>query len=376
MTARHEGVLVSLILVSNRPGNIGGLFDSIEKTATDPARIEVIVKIDDGDRAMAKLMERETKRRKFRLKVLTSPPPESHFTLWKSLNDLHRMCDAGAYFVANLNDEVRFASPGWDGILDAHVGLYPDHIYRLRCSRFRLRNYFDVWECWYAPENFGFHTKRWIDIQGDWNACHVSDSFQQMVAYYLALGSYPSAFQLDRDVPVAGIAMEGQEAAEGLTPDQECAREKGNDRAWYVIMSPKMQTEICRRARLLQAHIWLAAEGHRRFTIRDFPQRRRIEVMGPNGQCLIVYSYHVDEERIARDLAAERARGELFHYRHDINFINETANFLGPVDGEHKGHIHHTSRPPPSDSASPVPTDASRGLFARLRRGWGRAGTG
>ena len=72
-------------------------------------------------------------------------------------------------------------------------------------SRFKLRNYFDVWECWYAPENFGFHTKRWIDLQGDWNACHVSDSFQQCVAFYLALGSYPGAFQIQRDVPISGM---------------------------------------------------------------------------------------------------------------------------------------------------------------------------
>ena len=366
---RHTGLIVSLVLVSNRPQNFVGLLDSIESSVADPARVELIVKIDDGDSTMAECVAREEAGRPFAIKVLRTPPPESHFTLWKSLNELHDLVDSSAYFVANVNDELRFISSGWDEILDQYVGYFSDHIFRLRCSRFRLRNYFDIWECWYAPENFGFHTKHWIDIQGGWNACHVSDSFQQMVSFYLALGSYPGAFQTFRDVPVAGMEFGGEEAAEGLTPEQLQAREDGNDRAWYTIMSPEMQTEICRRARLLQAHIWLAEHGHQHFEIRDYPKRRRLEIHGPDGNCLIVYSYRVDEEKIARDLAHESAIAQRFHYRRDLNYINETSNFLGPVAGEFEGRIHHTSRPIRGPE-SPVP--ASQSLIGRLVSGLSR----
>ena len=345
---QHDGIIASFILVSNRPANIEALFENIQATVADPTRIEVAVKIDDGDTAMQDVMARETARRPFTIKTLSGPRPESHFTLWKSLNDLHRLVDPSAYFVSNINDEVRFVSTGWDIVLGQHTGIFPDHIYRLRVSRFKLRNYFDVWECWYAPENFGFHTKRWID-------CHVSDSFQQCVAFYLALGSYPGAFQIQRDVPISGIEMAGQEAAQGMTPAQERARDLGNDAAWYVIMSAEMQTEICRRARLLQAHIWAAEHGCATFTLRDHPERRRIELMDASDRCLIVFSYRVDEDRIRREIARERASGELFHYRRDVNFINEAGNFLGPVDGPYVDRVFHTSRAP-SEAVSQLAT--------------------
>ncbi|MHB1218453.1 MAG: hypothetical protein ACYC1L_09695 [Alphaproteobacteria bacterium] len=344
LPVNHKGIVASLFLVSNRPQNITALLDNIEVTVSDPHAVEVLIKVDEGDGASIDRMLREEHRRPFRVRALVNPPPADHFELWRSLNDLFKMVDPTAYFVSNINDEVRFLSKGWDAALRRHIGAFPDHLFRLRCSRFKLRNYFDVWECWYAPENFGFHTKRWVDVQGDWNACHVSDAFQQCVAFYLALGSYPGAFQTQRDIPISGIEMGGQEAAEGLTADQLERRNLGNDRAWYRIMSPEMQTEICRRARLIQAHIWLHEHGYREFELRDIPNRRRIEIYDRSGACLIVYSYRVDEEKIQRDLERERQKGDLFHFRQNLNFINDTTNFLGPADGEYVNRVFHTSR--------------------------------
>lgn len=366
--ADHKGIVASLFLVSNRPQNITALLDNIEATVSDPRAVEVLIKVDEGDRASVDRALREEQRRPFSVRALVSPPPANHFELWRSLNDLFKMIDPSAYFVSNINDEVRFLSKGWDAVLRQHIGAFPDHLFRLRCSRFKLRNYFDIWECWYAPENFGFHTKRWVDVQGDWNACHVSDAFQQCVAFYLSLGSYPGAFQTQRDIPIWGIEMGGQEAAEGLTAEQLESRNQGNDRAWYRIMSPEMQTEICRRARLIQAHIWLHEHGHQEFELRDIPNRRRIEIYDRSGDCLIVYSYRVDEDKIRADLERERQKGEQFHFRQDLNFINDTANFLGPTDGEYVDRVFHTSRTPGPTSGTEEASPATARPESRSRR--------
>lgn len=339
-------MLVSIVLVSNRPDNLRELFRNIEDTVDDPGQVEVVVKIDEGDEPTIRCLREETAARRFRIVTLIGPPPASHFHLWSSLNDLHRLVDADAYFVCNLNDEVRFLSKGWDSVLQKHVGLFPDHIFRLRTSRWKLRTYTDLWECWYAPENYGFHTKRWIDIQGGWNACHVSDSFQQCVAYYLALGTYPNPDQCFRDVPIWGIEMGGQEAAEGLDEARLQARNLGNDRAWYRIMSPEMQTEIFRRARLLQMHIWLAEHGIAPVSLRDDPRGRLLSAHGPDGAPIIAFSYQVPEWRIRLETVVERLKGGGFHHHHRLARVNDVRFFRGAARRIDRARLFHTTRFP------------------------------
>ena len=60
-------ILASLLLCSNRPGNMATYLDRLEAVTIDPSRVEVVVKIDEGDAAMAGLMAREAGRRPFRL---------------------------------------------------------------------------------------------------------------------------------------------------------------------------------------------------------------------------------------------------------------------------------------------------------------------
>ncbi|MDB3896040.1 hypothetical protein N9361_01865 [Alphaproteobacteria bacterium] len=344
MKESHLGILASIFLVSNRPENLHGLIASIENTANDPSRLELLVKIDNGDEATEKILI-DSMNLKLNIKYICSPSPDSHFELWRSLNDLYKIVDPTAYFLCNVNDELRFVSKGWDSVLARHVGFFSDDIFRLRVSRFKLRNYIDVWECMYAPENYAFHTKKWVDIQGDWNACHVSDAFQQCVAYYLALSNYPNPELLVRDIPVWGIDFENQEAAVGLSPGQMQQRNEGNDAAWYRLMGAEMQTEICKRARLLQGNIFAAEIGLTEYSVHDNQQKKYVEFRDVEGKTVIVYSYRVDERKIESDLARERMHDDRFHYQKKLNYINEVENFAPGLTETFPGLVHNSSRP-------------------------------
>ena len=178
--------LISIHLNSNRPAQLAIYFDNIEETMHDLNLIEVLVNCDDHDTAMQEMLNREIKKRKFTIKYITSPRPASFCDLWKPINALLSITDPHAYFLLNISDEMLFATKGWDAVLKKYVGLFPDHLFRLRASRNKFRNYFDRWECSFAQDSIPITTKKWVEIGGDWNPCFGPDSYQQLIAFYLA----------------------------------------------------------------------------------------------------------------------------------------------------------------------------------------------
>ena len=305
-------MLVSFNLASNRPENFSELCENIQNTAAHPERFEVLVRTDEGDLAMEDAIEAERGRRPFPIKVIAEPG-EGYFELWHSLNRLHReLCNPEAVFVCNINDEIRFKTMHWDLALERWRDLldaeYPDGIYRLKTSIYKLRNYIDFWECGFAPENYAFYTKRWIDVAGgDWNACHGPDAFQQFVAYYLLRSSYPAKDQINRDIPICDIEIEGEGAFEGLTTEQFWARVAKGWKAWDILVSARMQIEAKRRAQMLRAHIEASALEQGEFEIHDDVKRQEIfvrrhatmdEMAAPDGRPLR-WSYRCPALKIA-----------------------------------------------------------------------------
>src|SRR5262245_22997381 len=246
-------MLVSFQLASKFPHALGGLLDNLEQLASDPSCFEVLVKVDSEDPHMQAVLAAEVPRRKCRLRPLVTPRRRGYEDLWQALNDLFQLTDPAAYFVCNINDEVRIRRAGWDDRLRRYVGLYPDHIFRLRTSRLKFRNYYDFWECGFAPENYAFFTKRWLDICGDWNPCFGPDSSQQYIAYYLGYGSYPSIKQYNRDVPILDIGWDNEGVGRNLSRSDQQRRTAVNFRLWNRQVSHPMQAELYRRERLLQA---------------------------------------------------------------------------------------------------------------------------
>jgi hypothetical protein len=245
----------SIQLSSNRPRNIQGLLDNIEATADAPEGVEVLVHIDTGDAATENLLKAEQQSRRVLVRYLQTDLVKGFPDIWKVYNPLFRLTSPDVYFVTLISDEMRFDTRSWDTLLMQYAGYYPDDIFRLRGSQFRFRNYTDFWQCGFAPDSLAFYTRKWLSIQGDWNPCGGPDSFQQCVAFYMFTYDPFSPRQFNRDIAVPHIRFGGEGVSVGMS---EAAREKRlreNNRAWFVLMSHRMQEEASRRAMLLNCHI-------------------------------------------------------------------------------------------------------------------------
>ncbi|MEQ9116306.1 MAG: hypothetical protein RLN62_05875 [Rickettsiales bacterium] len=250
-----ENVFISIQLNSNRPAIFSQFIENIEQTADFPEQIEVLVNIDTGDALMKDCIQEKIKNSKLKISYITTKLENGFFDLWKPLNKLYKLTDKNAYFVTNLFDEMRFATNGWDNILREYINYYPDGYFRLRCSQFKHRNYFDLWECGFAPDSIAFYTRNWLDVGGDWNPCFGPDSFQQCVAYYLCKDDHFSSESVNRDIAIPNIRILGEGASIGLDEEDSRKRGAGHLKTWFKLFAAKNQTEAKKRAMLIKANI-------------------------------------------------------------------------------------------------------------------------
>jgi len=301
-SGKLRGVLLSIHLTSNRPDNFVTFLDRLEEKTENYGSVEVAIKIDDNDDRMNDLLAAESKRRPFKITYISTPLAGGFYGLWRAYNDLLRVCDPNAYFVVGLNDEMYFLEKGWDVRLRNYVNLYPDHIYRLRTSIHRERNYFDYWEACCAGDLSPIMTKRWIELGGNWCPCNGPDSFQNSVSFYFGwLYRHHTFGRPYRERVVHDINFAGYGANLTIAdPEALRRRMRGGVVAWFQLMSYPIQLEAARRAQKLHAQIWAEANAPTPFDIIDNVKKKQIWVVDRRTAALLnSHSYRLSRLRIA-----------------------------------------------------------------------------
>ena len=270
--------LLSIHMTSNRPGNFVEFLDRLERATSAPSSVEVVIKIDDTDDAMNRLLASEVRARPFRIRYISTPLEGGFFGLWRCYDDLLRASDPDAYFCIGLNDEMHFKTQGWDMVLRKYVGLFPDHIFRLRTSGKRHRNYYDFWEPGFANDTSAFMTKKWLEIGGGWCPCNGPDTFQQYVAFYFGWLDRFNAARINRDIAINDVELEGHGASAGLSDAALRRRIGGSLNSHFTLVSHRMQEEAARRAQKLHAAIWMHQASRETWHAHDNRYRRRIEI--------------------------------------------------------------------------------------------------
>lgn len=296
-----RGVLLSIHLTSNRPDNFVQFLNRLEEKTDDVSAVEVAIKIDRDDERMNEILARESKQRPFKITYISTPLSGGFYGLWQAYDELLRICDRSAYFVIGLNDEMSFKEKGWDRRLRNYVNLYPDHIYRLRTSIHRERNYYDCWEASYAGDLTAIMTRRWLELGGGWCPCNGPDSFQSAVAFYFGwLYRHETFNRPYRERIVHDIEFGAAGANLDITdPEALRRRTKGGIVAWYRLVSYPMQQEAARRAQTLHAHIWAHKHGVTNYEIRDDENGFVIQLFDKTlGACTWQANYKISRLRI------------------------------------------------------------------------------
>src|SRR6266516_4513899 len=270
-------MLLSLLVPSRRPHQLMGLFDSVEKRTRDFSVVEVCVKIDDDMPQYREILEREIRRRPFRIVYLSSPRLGGQFTLWVALEDLFAISNPASYFVMVVTDEGRFETYHWDDVLSGFKGLFPDHVFRLRISQHRFVSNPSYFSCVYVPECFAIFTRRWLELTESFGDCYGSDAQHQCIVYHLALGihGYGDVWHtgyLFRDVQVHDLKFGGFEFGRDVTPAQAAAHHLRALREWRRLMTYPVQTQLAYFARRIYLYVRAHQRGIESFYIKKRPK--------------------------------------------------------------------------------------------------------
>jgi len=185
-SAEPEAPLVSIHLASNRPARLIAFLDNLAETAGSTNAFEVLVNIDAEDNHMAALIADEAQRRTFRLISIGTPKAAGPYSRGSGFSQLFQAADPRAYFLMNLSDEVRFATRNWDLRLASYRGLFADHLFRLRISEHKRRNYENFYSTLPCPENFAIFSRTWLALTQGWGGSWGTDSWHQAVEFCLS----------------------------------------------------------------------------------------------------------------------------------------------------------------------------------------------
>jgi len=289
-------MLISVLFASNRPGNMREFFDNIEETVTDLSCLEVLIKIDAEDPASKEFLDAEIQKRPFDIKYVNSPRLGGYYDLWVGYNDLWRLTSKDSYFVWPITDELRIQTKGWDKIIGRYVGLFPDHAFRLRVSQFKFRNYFRLWECFYAPDNYAIFTRRWVELTNGFGETHGLDAYAQAVVFYL--WRIDKWKQASRDVPVLELELEGEAANQGNSDDELEHKRLGVIPSWMELASYRRRIEYLQKAHTVQTYIEAVRMGLTDFKITCDPKKQTVFLINNKDQ-VVLRQVHFRLSRIA-----------------------------------------------------------------------------
>lgn len=246
-------MIASILINSKNIENLDEVLNSYEENAYDPNNFEIIININPDDINTKKYLDNQIVIRKFKLKYIMSYEGDyfsGHINNNKMLNEV----DAKSYFISCTGDRVKIKTKNWDKKLSAYINLFKDDIYRIKCSKFKNRKYFDYWECCFAPANITFATKKSLNINNNFSPCFSHDAFQQCIYFYLEKHDNFNSNQLNRDIIDNSLEFTG-DTPEAKNEEDNYKRIHGQLKAWNILTSVKIQKEAYRRAMIMKANI-------------------------------------------------------------------------------------------------------------------------
>ena len=256
--------LLSIHLTSNRPDQFSEFVNNIHLNCMNKNAYEIFVKIDTEDTAMIECVNALAKQYgHHKIKPFIAPKKLGPWSAWESFNDMFHFTHPNAYFLWNPSDEVRMNTFEWDKALVNYIGFYPDHVFRLKLSDNRLRNFYKLADVLRDPDNFPFITKKWMDICNVWGDCHSPDVFHQAISFYLGKQN------IFRDIPIFDIELSGIEAGLLIPDAKKMDRVLNVRRLWLIALSKQMRSRYIAHANKLRFYIKSVQRGASEVKIKD-----------------------------------------------------------------------------------------------------------
>lgn len=184
-------VQITASLMSIRYEYLLEFLDTYNKTISNPAWHEIIVKIDRNHDEMIKKID-EIKS-KFDMNVMFQITDKPRFGSVGGSERFHNqsyiMSSDTSYFMVFYNDEIRFEMKDWDKLILSYKHTFEDDIFCIRTSFLRKEKYEldKLQQIIGRPDNFRFLTKKYYKLMEGLGDFWSSDSWFECIFQYLEI---------------------------------------------------------------------------------------------------------------------------------------------------------------------------------------------
>ncbi len=282
-------MIASILINSKNVENLKKVFDSYESNASNPSSFEIIVNINKESTDIKNFLEDQIIKRNFKLKYIDEYEGD-YFSGHINNNKMLNYVSEDTYFISCTGDRVLVKTKNWDKKLEKYKNFFKDDFFRVKCSSFRHRKYFDIWECCFAPSNITFTTLKLIKIIGDLSPCFSHDSFQQCLFFYLESHDNFNSKQINRDLAINSLEFSG-DTPEVKNDEENYERINGQLISWNILTSAKIQKEAFRRSMLVKANIFY---GNKTNEYDIYDENNNICIRHKSSRDIIKYNYNVN----------------------------------------------------------------------------------
>lgn len=323
---------LSIIMASYRPEKLRLFFDNLITTADDPASFEVLIKLDTEDQVTQELVSHYQKQAPFIIKYIVTPKYKGAYSMHTDYNHLLGMTDSNSYFCVNLTDEIRFKTQGWDTILKSHIKLFPDDIFRLEISNNKARNYYELNDCLYTPDNYPVITKKWLYLTGGWGDYWGTDSWQGLLNFHLGRGTNytDQAEEFFRSIPLFNLQIAGDEAGQDEAPAATEKRMRMIHSSFAILKSRDSLENFLRLSQRLRAHIIANQKHLATYQVKEDFIRKKLTLISRNKTIFEFSFEHISKEKSdikisllnkLKNFILERRRVNKYQISERINII-------------------------------------------------------
>ncbi len=176
----------------------------MEAKSQNPQQVEVIVSVDKGDENCVNVLKDLQGFSKVRIKYLEGVRSRGYFEANLHYNECLHLSDPQSQFFAIFSDKLKMDTQGWDKKLKNYSNYFEDGLFRVRISCFKDRRYNgDLHDALSKPDNFAFHSRKFVELCGGWGDTWGPDTWAQGVVFFCELLNIN-----DRDIVASDIALQ------------------------------------------------------------------------------------------------------------------------------------------------------------------------
>ena len=99
----------------------------------------------------------------------------------------------------------------------------------------------------YAPDSYAFYSKEWLYTVNEWCPCIGPDTFHECISFYMNQISS----DYNRNIIVKDMSFAGETVSTGLSLKSRLNRTRIYYKAFFILMSYKIQVEALKKANAL-----------------------------------------------------------------------------------------------------------------------------